>query len=104
MYLTCVAVYHAVDRMAPPGKSGNIARKWRKASFEFYLVDIIAHHLKHVKSPEEKPNPKYPGIPIGRALGFDRILGLEMRNLYFVVRDAIKFLHEQVRKEVRTDV
>ena len=97
MYLTCVAVYHAVDRMAPPGKSGNVLKKWRKASRDFYFVDIIAHHFKHVESKEEKPNPKFPGIPIGHAFGFKRMLGLETRNLWFVIRDAIKFLHEQAR-------
>jgi hypothetical protein len=100
MYLTCVAVYHAVDRMAPPGKSGNVAEEWRSASRDFHLVDIIAHHFKHVKADEEEP--KGPGIPIGHALGFDRVLGLETRNLYFVIRDAIKFLHEQCREQTRT--
>src|SRR4051812_48698626 len=77
MYLTCVAVYHAVDRVAPPGKSGNVAVQWRSNSPNFYLVDIVAHHFKHVKADDERPNSKHPGIPIGHALGFDRVLGLE---------------------------
>ena len=75
MYLTCVAVYHAVDRMAPPGKSGNVAEEWRRASRDFHLVDIIAHHFKHVKADQEEPNPKHTGISIGHALGFDKSAG-----------------------------
>ena len=95
MYLTVVAAYHAVDRMAPPGQSGNVLEKWRKESRDFYLIDIIAHHFKHVKAKQENITPGAVGIPIGFALGFDRVLGLETRNLYFVIRDAIKFLHKQ---------
>ena len=77
-YLACVAVYHAVDRMAYREQPG-LAEEWRERSFEFRLVDIVAHHFKHVKADAEKIDPNTPGIPIGHALGFDRVLGLETR-------------------------
>jgi len=102
MYLTCVAVYHAMDRMAYPERPGSLVEEWRNASRDFYFVDIIAHHFKHVRADAENVNPKIKGIPIGHALGFKRVLRLETRNLYFVIRDAIKFLHELCGAEIRT--
>lgn len=96
-YLACVAAYHAVDRMAFPNDPGNLAEEWRKQSFEFRLVDIVAHHFKHVVAKAEKVDPSKPGIPIGFVLGFNKTGGLETRNLYFVIRDAIQFLHKKAQ-------
>jgi len=36
------------------------------------------------------------GLPISRALGFsDAGDEMDLRNLFFVIRDAMKFLHQQ---------
>jgi hypothetical protein len=94
-YLACVAAYHAVDRIAFPGNPERFAEKWRKQSFEFRLVDIVAHHFKHVVAKAERVDPSKSVIPIGFALGFDKKGRLETRNLYFIMRDAVRFLWKQ---------
>jgi hypothetical protein len=94
-YLTCVAAYHAVDRVAFPEAPEKFAEKWRRQSWEFRLVDIVAHHFKHVVARAEEVKPSEQCIPIGFMLGFNKTGGLETRNLYFVIRDAVKFLHQQ---------
>ncbi|HUN87132.1 MAG TPA: hypothetical protein VMU48_22325 [Terracidiphilus sp.] len=97
-YLTCVAIFHAVDRAAEEG--GVSPRKtrqdWCRESLPFKLVDILAHHFKHVKSNDEKVPGSRPGLPIGRALGFDEAgESMDLRNLYFVIRDAVRFVHKK---------
>jgi len=93
-FLACVAIYHAVDRAAYPKHPGNLRRAWGK-TLEFKLVDIVAHHFKHVKSDDEKVQPRV-GIPLVSVLGFnDTGDQMELRNMFFVIRDAIKFLHQQ---------
>jgi hypothetical protein len=63
---------------------------------EFKLVDILAHHFKHVQSSDEKIPSTRPGIPIGHALGFDDAGEImDLRNLYFVIRDAVRFVHKK---------
>ncbi len=63
-FLTCVAVYHAVDRVERRG--GNSKRSWREQSPAFALVDDVAHAFKHVvatktrnqlRSDEVTPRP-----------------------------------------------
>jgi hypothetical protein len=93
-FLACVAIYHAVDRAAYPEKPGNLLKGWRKQSLDFKLAEIVANHFKHVKSSDEKVSG--PGIPISLALGLsDSVETMELRNFFFVIRDAIKFLHQQ---------
>jgi hypothetical protein len=95
-FLTSVAIFHSVDRIAEEtGKRpASLREKWCRESLEFKLVDIIAHHFKHVRSNDEKSRPKRPGIPIGHALGFDDAgETLDLRNLYYVIRDAVSFVH-----------
>jgi hypothetical protein len=102
-FLACVAIYHAVDRVSYPKKPGNLGKEWGKKSWEFLIVDMVAHHFKHVKSDIEK-GPTLPGhIPLS-FLVFGRTgpgtvdaggEQMELRNLSFVVRDAVKFLHTQ---------
>jgi hypothetical protein len=64
---------------------------------EFNLIDIIAHHFKHVKSIAERiPASSRRGLPIGRALGFNEAGDeMDLRNLYYVIRDAVRFVHRK---------
>jgi hypothetical protein len=97
-FLACVTIYHAVDRVAETeGKSVKHFRQmWGKESLEFKLVDIIAHHSKHVKSTDERILPSRPGIPIGHALGFNETGDeMDLRNIYYVIRDAVRFVHRK---------
>jgi hypothetical protein len=63
-YLACVAAYHAVDRAAHPSHPGNLKKKWRDESFEFVIVDMVAHHFKHVISDDEKAPTPSGNIPL----------------------------------------
>ena len=90
-FLACVAVFHCVDRVTYPKKSGNIRNKWRNKSIEFLVVDMFAHHLKHVRSSDETHAPKGPGLPLSFLAE-----SMDFHNLYFAVRDSIKFIRQQV--------
>jgi hypothetical protein len=95
-FLTSVAIYHAVDRVAEETgqRTASLRQKWSKESLDFKLVDVIAHHFKHVRSSDEKIPAFKPGLPIGRALGFNEAGDtLDVRNLYYVIRDAVRFVH-----------
>jgi hypothetical protein len=60
------------------------------------LVDILAHHLKHVQSSDEKIPSTRPGIPIAHVLGFDYAgEDMDLRNLYDEIRDAVRFVHKK---------
>ena len=60
------------------------------------MVDVIAHHFKHLLSSDEKIPPIRPGIPIGHALGFDETgESMDLRNIYFLIRDAVRFVHRK---------
>ncbi len=63
---------------------------------EFKLVDVLAHHFKHVQSSDEKIPASRPGLPIALALGFDELgEAMDLRNLYYVIRDAVRFVHRK---------
>jgi hypothetical protein len=97
-YLTCVAIFHAVDRAAEEsGKRAAVVRQdWCKESLEFKLIDVLAHHFKHVQSSDEKIPASRPGLPIALALGFDESgEAMDLRNLYYVIRDAVRFVHQK---------
>ena len=97
-YLTCVAIFHAVDRAAEENgvSAARLRQIWCRESVEFKLVEILAHHFKHVRSSDERTPPTRPGIPIAHVLGFDEAgEGMDLRNLYFVVRDAVRFVHKK---------
>ena len=101
-FLACVAIYHSVDRLAEASdkKAGHYRKVWAKESIEFKLVDIIAHHFKHVLSDDERNRGNRPGLPIGRALGFnDAGDTMDLRNLYSVIRDAVRFVHRKAGTE-----
>jgi hypothetical protein len=99
-YLACVAVYHAVDRAAYPNAGSTLAAEWRKESQEFMLIEEVAQHFKHgrrhwVRKAKEK-NPD--ALLITHPLGLEGDLsGLETHSLFFLVRDAIKFLQEKAK-------
>jgi hypothetical protein len=97
-YLACVAIFHAVDRAADESgtRSAKLRQEWCNESLEFKLVDVIAHHFKHVQSSDEKIPPTRSGIPIGRALGFDETgESMDLRNIYYLIRDAVRFVHKK---------
>jgi hypothetical protein len=101
-FLTCVAIYHSVDRFAE--ENGKKPRHWRERwgveSNEFQVVDIIAHHFKHVLSDEERNKGNWSGIPVGTALRFNEIGDeMDLRNLYFIIRDAVRFVHRKAGTE-----
>ncbi len=102
-FLACVAIYHAIDRMSYPKGPGNLKKKWRYLSLEFLIVDMVAHHFKHVRSSDERPISDGPGLPLSSLVfrksglntrGLDDYM--DFHNLYFVIRDAIKFVRQQV--------
>lgn len=107
-YLACVAAYHAIDRAAHPKSPGTLKKKWRSQSFEFIIVDMIAHKFKHVISDDEKAPTPQGHIPMtwlvfGRGTYNSGAYntrsfnagGIDLHNLYFVIRDLIKFLRQQ---------
>ena len=88
-FLTCVAIFHAVDRVTFPRKPAVLRTQWRRQSLEFGLVDVVAHHFKHVQSGDERIPADRPGLAIGFNEDGHEI---ELRNFSFVMRDAITFL------------
>ena len=99
-YLACVAVYHAVDRAAYPADGSTLAPQWRQESQEFMLIEEVAQHFKHGrrhwvrKAKEKNPDALLITHPLGLE---DGLGGLETHSLFFLVRDAIKFLHEKAK-------
>lgn len=97
-YLASVTIFHAVDRAAEESgkRPAAVRQKWCRDSLEFKLVDVLAHHFKHVQSSDEKVPASRPGLPIGHALGFDEAgEAMDLRNLYYVIRDAVRFVHRK---------
>jgi hypothetical protein len=106
-FLACVATYHAVDRAAYPRSPRGLKQKWGHESLEFRLVDYVAHDFKHLASRREKvPAGR---IPLSFAIygragfnthSFNDVGQVEnLRNLVFVVRDAIEFLHRKAAEK-----
>ena len=101
-FLACVTIYHAIDRVAEGSakRAAHLRQVWGREPLEFRLVDVIAHHFKHVKSNDERIPPSQAGIPIGFALGFNEAGDqMDLRNLYFVIRDAVRFVHRKAGTE-----
>lgn len=99
-FLTCVAIYHAIDRASEEAgiSEGNLRKSWGETR-EFKLVDIVAHHFKHLQSNDERISLSKPGIPISFALGFNAEGDeMELKNFYFIMRDAIQFLHRKAKE------
>lgn len=112
-YLACVAAYHTADRAAYPKDPGNLKSQWRKECFAFVIVEMVALKFKHVVSDAEKAPTKEGYIPLSAAVFGRGTLnsaplntvafnegGVDLHNLYFMVRDAITFLrHKAGEKE-----
>jgi hypothetical protein len=101
-FLTCVAIYHSIDRFAEEDgkKAGHYRRLWGKENMEFKLVDTIAHHFKHVLSDDERNEGNRQGMPISWALGIsDAGDTMDLRNIYSVIRDAVRFVHRKAGTE-----
>lgn len=92
-FLACVVVFHSIDRVTHPKSSANLRKKWCEQSIEFLVVDMFAHHLKHVQSSHEKHVSNKPGIPMSFLVN-----SMDLHNLYFVVRDAIIFVRRQAEQ------
>ena len=109
-FLACVVTFHAIDRVSEATgiSRGNLRKEWGKM-VEFKVIDMVAHHLKHVLSDDERHAPRdgrltLPDMVFRRAAIGTDVLGtrpaagdvrLDIRHLYFAVRDVIKFLHQQ---------
>lgn len=89
-FLACVAIFHSIDRVRFPKSSGNLRKQWREQSVDFLIVDMFAHRLKHVRSSDETHVPDGPGIPLSYLVD-----SMDFHNLYFVMRDAIRFVRKQ---------
>jgi len=105
-FLACVAIYHAIDRAAYHKSTGNLEKQWRKQSLEFLIVDMMAHHFKHVRPDDKRHISDKPGIPLSslvfRKTGINahgRTDYLGLHNLYFVIRDAIRFVRQQAEQK-----
>lgn len=92
-----MAIFHAVDRAAEESgvRSATLRQKWCRESLEFKLVDILAHHFKHIQSSDEKIPSTRPGLPITLLLGFDEAGEGMDRNLFFLIQDAARFVHKK---------
>ena len=93
-----MSIFHAVDRAADESGLGItvLRQQWCNESLEFKLVDVIAHHFKHLKSSDEKIPSTRPGVPISLALGFDETgESMDLGNIYFLTRDAARFVHKK---------
>jgi hypothetical protein len=83
------------DHAAYPKSASRQRQTWCLESLEFKLVDVIAHHFKHVKSGDERITNR-PGLPLSHLFGFNAEGDeMELRNFWFVMRDAIKFLRNK---------
>lgn len=103
-FLACVAAFHAIDRAAGFQETAALIEKWHDESFEFYVMDMICHHLKHTKSKQEQEELPAGSIPLAKmvfgtglkAKASDRqpLLdgGIALHNLLYLTRDAIQFL------------
>jgi hypothetical protein len=101
-FLTCVAIFHSIDRVAEEtGESrSKLRQKWAREYQDFGLVDVLAHHFKHVKSSAERIPRSRPGIPIAFALGLsDSGETMNIRDLYYVIRDVVRFVHRKAGTE-----
>lgn len=114
LFLTCVAVFHAVDWLAQPKRPGNLRREFRRKSDAFRIVDDVAHAFKHFSTGGPTPLRasdvivRPPAIwgemqfdlsrwddPVGGVtLNSDREV-----DLLEVIREAISFLEKQAQRE-----
>jgi hypothetical protein len=100
-FLAAVATYHAIDRAAEDlgrRSPANLRKEWGDKSMAFKLVDVAAHHFKHVKSDDEDKKPEqWNGM-----LSFGDVLhhttAIQFRSTMI---DAIKFLREEAARPLK---
>jgi hypothetical protein len=99
-YLTCLVIFHAVDRAAYPDEPKGLAEQWREESQAFMLVEEVAQHFKHgtrrwvKKAKEENPD----ALLITHPLGLEGDLkDLETHGIWFQARDAVMFLRGKAK-------
>ena len=65
-----MAIYHASDRAAEEAgiSAGNLQKRWKEKSRDFVIVDMVAHHFKHIKS---KAPPCHTKFPLHRRIYFE---------------------------------
>ena len=101
-FLACVATYHAIDRVSYPKNAGNLRKKWRGKSSDFFTVDIVAHNFKHVRiSDQRAPNRVIAAWPamLGSMGLNDTMLndsGVDVGYLIGVLERAINFLRTEI--------
>jgi hypothetical protein len=93
-FLACVAIFHCVDRATYPKSSANLRKEWQSKCVEFLVVDMFAHRLKHVRSDKEKHTTHKPGLPLSCL-----VKSMDFHNLYFAMRDAIKFIRSEAERK-----
>lgn len=102
-YLACLVTYHAIDRAAYPARPGNLLKEWKKEWRDFAFIEQVALHFKHVESEDTRHAKKTlppDTLLLSHALGLEG--GgekLDTRGMYFMVRDAIKFLKEKAKRK-----
>ena len=102
-FLACLVVHHAIDRAAYPKSRGNMLKAWRKECLEFAVIEVVANQFKHVKAdegPSQKGRLPLSFVVFGlndveKNASLEDGYQLEMRNLWFAVRDTIRFLHRK---------
>jgi hypothetical protein len=111
-FLTCVAVFHAIDYLVHPHrpKLGNLKQNWRDESPDFALVEDVAHAFKHViaNGPNRlkasnvisKPPAYYGVAAYGLSRSNDPAGGVTLDDdravdLLDALRRAVAFLRQQ---------
>ncbi|MET4296565.1 hypothetical protein ABIB06_007360 [Bradyrhizobium sp. LB8.2] len=111
-FLACVTAYHAVDRATYPKRPRNLKSRWRKECRQFAIVDMMAHHFKHVVSDDEKAPHKEGTIPLASSVfGYGTFntapfntmayneVGIDLRNISYLIQEVITFLKKQAEAQ-----
>jgi len=106
-FLACMATYHAIDRAAYRKHPGNIRKDWCTESVDFFVVDVVTHHIKHVLSDKEEDALIGDGLLLASIKFDDQKIGphkdalaklltdqgrLDIKMVPGVVQNAIRFL------------
>jgi len=118
-FLTCVAVFHAIDYLAYPNPSRGLRNQYKAKSRAFALVDRVAHAFKHVETNPRQPTNLIASSVIARPPAVMGVMeyGLSITgdiagavtlkedpsiSVLDAVKEAVKFLKEQTRVEINS--